>query len=154
MKWGVFVKNIRFNLSECEKELESIAKELLNLPSGFLKRRVRKKRAFYYHKIDEKETGITSNTKLIRQLCRFKGKLIIQTMFLQGEREGIVIDNTFDEEIAAWICALKKINPRKVMIYTIDRDTPVQSLQKISASKLEAIAKRVKEKGFEISVSI
>jgi len=103
--------------------------------------------------IDDPVIRDFSAGKLVRQLCRFRGRLIIQTMFLRGERDGIVIDNTCDEEIAAWIDALKRINPRKVMIYTIDRATPVKSLQKISASELETIAEQVRKAGFEVSVS-
>ena len=91
--------------------------------------------------------------ELIRQLCRFNGRLIIQTIFLRGVRDEIIIDNTNDNEIRAWIEALKKINPRKVMIYTISRETPVKTLQKISQSELESIAEQVRKEGFEVSVS-
>jgi hypothetical protein len=75
-------------------------------------------------------------------------------MFLRGERDGIVIDNTCNEEITAWIDALKKINPRKVMIYTINRETPVKTLQKVSQSELETIANCIRKEGFEVSASI
>jgi len=92
--------------------------------------------------------------KLVRQLRRFDGQVIIQTMFLRGERDGIVIDNTISSEVDAWIAAIKEINPRKVMIYTIDRETPVQSLRKISAVELESIAERVRKEGVEVSLSL
>ena len=92
-------------------------------------------------------------TGLVDQLCRFDGRLIIQTMFLRGERDGIVIDNTDDEEITAWIEALKRINPRKVMIYTINRETPVKTLQPVPQTELESIAVRLRKEGFEVSVS-
>ena len=103
--------------------------------------------------IDDPENQTFSADELIRQLCRFNGRLIIQTLFLRGERDGIVIDNTADEEIAAWIVALKQINPRKVMIYTLSRETPVKTLQKIPLSELETIAERLRKEGFEVSIS-
>ena len=103
--------------------------------------------------IDNPENKYFSYAELIRQLCRFNGRLIIQTMFLRGIRDGIVIDNTGDEEIAAWMEALKQINPRKVMIYTINRETPVKTLLKIPPSELETIAERLRKEGFEVSVS-
>jgi len=103
--------------------------------------------------IDDPEIKGFAVEELIRQLMRFEGKLTIQTIFLRGERDGIIIDNTSEEEVSLWIEALKKINPRKVMIYTIDRETPVKSLQKISKDELNAIAERVREAGFEVSVS-
>ena len=103
--------------------------------------------------IDAPVSKRLSAEKLIHQLCRFNGQLIIQTIFLRGERDGIVIDNTLSDEIDAWITALKKINPRKVMIYTIDRETPIKTLYKISASELESIAECTRKEGFEVEWS-
>ena len=103
--------------------------------------------------IDDPENKHFTSVELIRQLCRFNGKLIIQTMFLRGVRDDIIIDNTIDNEIAVWIEALKQINPRKVMIYTINRETPVKTLQKISQSELELIAEKIRKEGFDVSVS-
>ena len=49
--------------------------------------------------------------------------------------------------------ALQYISPRSVMIYTIDRKTPEESLEKVSREELEQIAARVRELGLEVSVS-
>lgn len=91
--------------------------------------------------------------KLLKQLCRFNGNLIIQTMFLKGELNGECVDNTTEEEIVGWLEALKKIRPKQVMIYTIDRETPVKALRKVSKEELEQIADRARKEGFEVSVS-
>jgi wyosine [tRNA(Phe)-imidazoG37] synthetase (radical SAM superfamily) len=91
--------------------------------------------------------------KLIRQLCLFNGKLIVQTMFLQGEHNDIQIDNTRDEAVDRWIDALGKICPEKVMIYTVSRETPVKTLRKVSLETLERIAEKVRNAGFEVTVS-
>ena len=91
--------------------------------------------------------------KLIEQLCRFNGKLTIQSIFLRGEHNGIAIDNTSDEDVNLWIEALKSINPEKVMIYTINRETPVKSLQKIQTDILEKIAEKARNAGFTTTVS-
>lgn len=90
---------------------------------------------------------------LIEQLQRFEGNLIIQTMFLRGEYQGEKIDNTTDEEVDAWISALEKIKPKQVMMYSLDRDTPVQNLQKVNVDELNSIAEKVRAKGFEVSVA-
>ncbi|MDR0756556.1 MAG: radical SAM protein [Tannerella sp.] len=103
--------------------------------------------------IDQPESADFTCEQVIRQLCRFGGKVIIQTIFLRGERDGLAIDNTVEAEIDAWMDAIKKINPRKVMIYTIDRETPIKSLQKVPPDELYAIAARVRAAGFEVSVS-
>jgi wyosine [tRNA(Phe)-imidazoG37] synthetase (radical SAM superfamily) len=104
-------------------------------------------------KIDQPEIHDFTAKKLIEQLCRFNGKLIIQTIFLKGEHNGAYIDNTRDEDVARWIDALKKIRPQKVMIYTLSRETPVKTLQKIPMETLEQIAEKVRQAGFEVSVS-
>ena len=91
--------------------------------------------------------------KLIEQLCRFNGKLTIQSIFLQGEHDGVRIDNTQNEDIDLWIEALKKIHPEKVMIYTISRETPVKTLQKVAMKTLEEIAEKVRNAGFMVTVS-
>ena len=48
---------------------------------------------------------------------------------------------------------IKKINPSQVMIYTIARDTPLDSLEKISLDELNSIANRVESAGFDVQVS-
>lgn len=90
---------------------------------------------------------------LLQQLCRFNGNVIIQTMFLKGELDGENIDNTTEQEIVGWLEALKQIHPKQVMIYTIDRETPVKALQKVTKDDLEAIASLARKAGFDVSVS-
>lgn len=90
---------------------------------------------------------------LLEQLIRFKGNLIIQTMFIKGTYKGENIDNTTEPEITGWLEALNKINPKQVMIYTVDRETPVKGLLKVSKEELEIIADRARKAGFDISVS-
>ena len=91
--------------------------------------------------------------KLLEHLCRFEGNVIIQTMFLKGEVNGESVDNTTETEINDWIKALKIINPRQVMVYTIDRETPLKNLMKVSKDELDAIADRVRKEGFDVIVS-
>lgn len=90
---------------------------------------------------------------LVEQLCRFEGNLIVQTMFLSGEYKGESVSNMTEEEISGWLIALKKINPRQVMIYTIERETPVKGLKKATKEELDSIAGRAREEGFDVSVS-
>ena len=73
-------------------------------------------------------------------------------MFLRGEYRGVLIDNTRDEDVEAWMEALKKIKPQQVMIYTISRETPVKTLQKIPLATLEQIADKVRNAGFPVGV--
>lgn len=91
--------------------------------------------------------GTVENMKL------FNGRMIVQTMFLRGECDGAEVDNTTEEEIAAWLDVLKEVRPRSVMIYTIDRDTPCETLSKVPVDELKRIAARVEAIGIPCSVA-
>jgi hypothetical protein len=45
------------------------------------------------------------------------------------------------------------LRPREVMIYTIDRETPAQHLEKASACELHYIAERVETLGIKTNVA-
>lgn len=90
---------------------------------------------------------------IIAHLKQFNGKCIVQTMFLRGEHYGVKIDNTTDAEINALIAAYKEIVPQEVMIYSIDRKTPVETLTKVEKDELEAIGKRIEAAGIKVVVS-
>lgn len=91
--------------------------------------------------------------KTVDQLTSFGGKVIVQTLFVRGNYMGETVDNTTEPEISAWIELLKKIKPSQVMIYTIARDTPVDTLEKISLDELNTIAKTLENAGFKVQVS-
>ena len=103
--------------------------------------------------IDVPASASFSVEKLIEGLCRFKGNLIVQTLFLQGEHNGKIIDNTTEKELLPWLEALRRIAPQEVMIYTIDRETPEKALRKAAPEKLDEIARRVEAMGIKAQVS-
>lgn len=94
-----------------------------------------------------------SLSKTVDQLAAFQGKVIIQTLFVRGTYKEQTVDNTSEKEISAWIELLIKIKPSQVMIYTIARDTPIDTLEKVSADDLNAIATQVKNAGFMVQIS-
>ena len=73
-------------------------------------------------------------------------------MLLRGEHNGKPIDNTTDEEIDALIDAYRRIAPKEVMIYSIDRKTPEEHLEKIPAEEMERIGKRIADAGINVKV--
>lgn len=97
--------------------------------------------------------GKFSLDKVVGQLIRFQRKVIIQTLFLKGSFKGKIVDNTTEVEIDAWLQLIGKINPHMVMIYTIARDTPVDTLSKVTPEELDAIAFRVESQGIKVQVS-
>lgn len=82
---------------------------------------------------------------VIEDLKQFSGQCIIQTMMLRGEWDGHHIDNSTDAEVEALIKAYKAINPREIMLYSIDRKTPAESLEKMPIEELREIGKRIEQ---------
>ncbi len=89
---------------------------------------------------------------IVDDLKKFKGKVIIQTLFISGRVKGIDIDNTTEEEVNLWLNHLAEIRPSLVMIYSISRATPEEGLMKVNADKLEEIAKKVRALNIEAEV--
>lgn len=115
--------------------------------------------------IQKLDSGIESTYKAINQalgnksldsivegLLAFEGKLIIQTLFLRGEYEGKIVDNTTDEEVEAWLEIVKKVKPEYVMLYPIERGTPAENIEKISKEELQKIAEKVEAAGIRAEV--
>lgn len=83
----------------------------------------------------------------------FRNKFVLQTMFLRGEFEGKAIDNTTELEVTEWRKLVTDIEPREIMVYTVDRETPAANLQKVSVEEMEKITAPLKDLGFRISIS-
>ena len=96
--------------------------------------------------------GKLTLARVVEQLSRFDGNLIVQTLFLRGTHNGTKVDNTTDEEIDLWIGHLKKLKPEYVMIYPVDRATPEQNIEKISFEELSLIAGKVNKEGINTKV--
>jgi wyosine [tRNA(Phe)-imidazoG37] synthetase (radical SAM superfamily) len=101
--------------------------------------------------LNQPAPGINLHT-IIKNIKKFSGNQIIQTLFLRGVHNGRRIDNTTTSEVDAWINAISDIKPRYVMIYPVDRTTPAGDIEKISRAELESIAKRVNENGIKTKV--
>jgi wyosine [tRNA(Phe)-imidazoG37] synthetase (radical SAM superfamily) len=106
----------------------------------------------YINLVDQPQ-GHYDVEKQIRCLEQFRGHCIIQTMLMKGQYNGHNLDNTGEAYIAPYLQALQRIKPRAVMLYTLDRETPVAGLQKADADIMNAIAERIRELGIEVSVS-
>ena len=97
--------------------------------------------------------GSYSVENVVENLILFDGQFILQTMFLRGEYNGQKIDNTTNREVEAWLHIVADLRPQKVMVYSLDRDTPCKSLEKVTREELQQIAVRVEALGIECSVA-
>lgn len=102
----------------------------------------------------DRPTSPSFNTgRLIERLSEFGPACIIQTMMLRGEHDGKIIDNTTAAEVNALVEAYKKIRPREVMLYSIDRKTPAQRLVKVEREELERVADYIRAAGIKVQVN-
>lgn len=88
--------------------------------------------------------------RVVESLRQFEGEAIIQTMLLRGEHDGVGVDNTTDAELEALIEAYRRINPREVMIYSLDRSTPEEKLVKVEREEMLRIADRIAAAGINV----
>ena len=115
--------------------------------------------------------------KVVEQLKAFQGHVIIQTIWMRIDNSQLTIDNYPSNEqstnveqksiinyqlsiinykgaiIRRWLSALKKIAPSQVMIYTIDRETPVKGLEKATPEELNRIRDLVIAEGIPCTAS-
>ncbi len=97
--------------------------------------------------------GTYTIESVVESMIAFEGKMIMQSMFLRGECEGKSVDNTCEENIAAWLKIVERVRPTSVMVYSIDRDTPCHTLERLTRDELTTIAKRVEALGIKCSVA-
>lgn len=84
--------------------------------------------------------GKTSFEKIVGGLAGFDGRLTIQSLFTRG-----AVDNSTDKVLAPYIAALRKIKPRSVQIYTLDRLPADDRLIPVSKKRLEEIRKKIEK---------
>jgi hypothetical protein len=106
-----------------------------------------------YINLVDQPAGAYCLEQVIQQLCDFDGQVIVQTLFMKGEYNGRSVDNLGEAYVQPWLEAIKRIKPKQVMIYTIDRATPVDGLLKATPEELDAIADRIRALGIAASAS-
>ena len=61
-------------------------------------------------------------------------------------------DSSSPEVLEPWMDIVRDLRPRSVMVYTIDRPTPLQGLEKFTVEKMRSLVSPLIEEGFEISI--
>ncbi len=104
--------------------------------------------------IDDPVNHRLTSDDVISKLQLFDGDFTLQTCFLRGTLpDGRIVDNTTSGELDAWYKAVRLLKPKQIMIYVIDRATPVKTLEKISREQMEAIAAPLTKEGFRVQIS-
>lgn len=85
---------------------------------------------------------------IVRELERFQGNFVLQTLLLSCPSEGWASE----QWIQAWIALVLRLRPREVMVYAIDRETPMKGLVKYSAERMREMTLPLREAGISVGV--
>lgn len=84
----------------------------------------------------------------VQAMMKFNGNFVLQTMFLKSP----YFDTASPEALARWMDIVRKVRPREIMVYTIDRETPDKSLQKYTVEEMTEFVRPLIEEGFKIQI--
>ena len=90
---------------------------------------------------------VLSNSTMIHSTFK------VQSSKFKVQSSKFNVDNTGEEFVSPWLEVVKQIKPQQVMVYTIDRETPAQGLEKASREQLDAIRDRVIAAGIPCTAS-
>ena len=85
---------------------------------------------------------------VVDNLLAFDGNFILQTMFLRSD----AFDSASPEVLGKWMDIVRKLRPREIMAYSIDRETPQKSLRKYTYDEISSFVKPLVDEGFTIQV--
>ena len=82
--------------------------------------------------------------RVIEALKQFNGNFVLQTCMLRGNG----FDSSNPEVIGPMMDIVRLLKPREWMVYTIDRATPMQGLEKFSPQEMKALVQPIIDEGF------
>lgn len=88
--------------------------------------------------------------RVVEALKQFRGNFVLQTCMLRSKEYDF--DSSREEVVAGWMDIVRQLRPREVMVYTIDRPTPAQGLEKLTAEEMTALAQPLIDEGFKVQV--
>lgn len=85
---------------------------------------------------------------VVSDLMKFEGNFVLQTMFLRSPS----FDSSSSEVLDGWMDIVRKLRPREVMVYTLDREAPAAGLEKFSVEEMRRLVKPLIDEGFVIQI--
>jgi wyosine [tRNA(Phe)-imidazoG37] synthetase (radical SAM superfamily) len=86
--------------------------------------------------------------RVVEALKQFNGDFILQTMFLKSKD----FDSSSPEVLNGWMDIVRTSHPREIMVYTIDRPTPEEGLQKFTVDEMRALVQPLIYEGFLVQI--
>lgn len=86
--------------------------------------------------------------EVVEAMMKFEGRFVLQTMFLKSPD----FDTAEPDALDKWMEIVRKVKPREIMVYTIDRETPDKSLAKYTVEEMTAFVQPLIDEGFRIQI--
>ena len=86
--------------------------------------------------------------RVVEALKAFEGDFVLQTCMLRSDD----FDSSRPEVIEGMLEIVRMLKPREWMVYTIDRPTPMQGLQKFTPDEMRALVRPLIDEGFCIQI--
>ena len=88
--------------------------------------------------------------RVVEALKQFKGNFILQTCMLRSKEYDF--DSSRPEVLDGWMAIVRQLHPREIMVYTIDRPTPAQGLEKFTVEEMTALVQPLIDEGFTLQI--
>lgn len=86
--------------------------------------------------------------EIMAGLEKFDGDFILQTIFLKSPS----FDTSSPGNLSGWLDIVRKLRPREIMVYTLDRETPEKDLTKFTVDRMAEFVRPLTEEGFQIQI--
>ena len=83
---------------------------------------------------------------VVNAMLRFEGDFVLQTMFLRGPGWAT------EDWVEPWMEIVRRVRPRTVMVYTIDRETPMKGLGKYTEEEMRHLVQPLLDEGFNVQI--
>lgn len=88
--------------------------------------------------------------RVIEALKQFQGNFILQTCMLRSKEYDF--DSSRPEVLNGWMDIVRELRPREIMVYTIDRPTPAQGLEKLTVEEMTQLVQPLIDEGFHLQI--
>lgn len=87
---------------------------------------------------------------VVEALEKFRGNFVLQTCMLRSKEYDF--DSSCPEVLDGWMDIVRRLRPREIMVYTIDRPTPAQGLGKFTVEEMTDMVQPLLDEGFCIQI--
>lgn len=88
--------------------------------------------------------------RVVESLKQFKGNFVLQTCMLRSKE--YCFDSSSPEVLEGWMQIVRELKPRQVMVYTIDRPTPAQGLERFTPEEMKCMVQPLIDEGFNLQI--